>query len=168
VYRSLNNPMRDTARAGPHPLPITMNCIAEAIRRLRAVSANQEDANEGVALWRGLRDMKVPQDFLRSGGTELAPMSTTTDLSVAIKYSASSSSVLLKLETSSFMQRGADLAFISAFPAEAEILFPPLTFLEPKSGDDGKPRKVEVVDESSSVKTAIAFHIVTVVPHFGT
>ena len=29
------------------------------------------------------------------------------------------------------MQRGADLQYLSAFPAEAELLYPPLTFLQP-------------------------------------
>ena len=29
------------------------------------------------------------------------------------------------------MDRGADLQYLSAFPAEAEVLFPPLTFLRP-------------------------------------
>ena len=28
-------------------------------------------------------------------------------------------------------QRGADISFLSAFPAEKEFLFPPLTFLHP-------------------------------------
>jgi len=41
--------------------------------------------------------------------------------------------VLLRLRTSTFMQRGADLSFLSAFPGEAEVLFPPLTFLKPLS-----------------------------------
>ena len=30
--------------------------------------------------------------------------------------------------------RGADIAFLSAFPAEEEYLFPPLTYLEPTPG----------------------------------
>ena len=29
------------------------------------------------------------------------------------------------------MQRGADLQYLSAFPAEKELLYPPLTFLRP-------------------------------------
>ena len=29
------------------------------------------------------------------------------------------------------MERGADIAFLSAFPGEAEALFPPLTYLKP-------------------------------------
>ena len=81
-------------------------------------------------------------------------MSTTSDVNVAIKYAASASSLLLRLRTDTMMQRGASLAFLSAFPAEAEgaqrdltlargdavadlpcrheaVLFPPLTFLKP-------------------------------------
>ena len=29
------------------------------------------------------------------------------------------------------MERGADIAFLSAFPGEREVLFPPLTYLKP-------------------------------------
>ena len=43
----------------------------------------------------------------------------------------SSSSLLFKLSTKSFLQRGAELTFLSAFPAEAEVLLPPLTYLRP-------------------------------------
>jgi hypothetical protein len=58
-------------------------------------------------------------------------MSTTTDLTVALRYSASHSSLVLKLRTTSFMERGADISFLSAFPGEMECLFPPLTYLKP-------------------------------------
>ena len=37
----------------------------------------------------------------------------------------------VKIKTKSFMQRGADLEYLSAFPAEKELLYPPLTFLQP-------------------------------------
>ena len=43
----------------------------------------------------------------------------------------SESSLLFKIKTKSFMQRGADLQYLSAFPAEKELLYPPLTFLRP-------------------------------------
>ena len=58
-------------------------------------------------------------------------MSTTRSLQVALAYSASECSVLLKLVTTSFRERGADLAWVSAFPGEAEVLYPPLTYLSP-------------------------------------
>ena len=83
---------------------------------------------------------------MTQGGTELAPMSTTFDLSVAMRYSASSTSVLLRLITESFMQRG-------PFPGEAEFLFPPLTYLEP-TGD------VETV----TVEGGLAYEVIDVRP----
>ena len=58
-------------------------------------------------------------------------MSTSSDLATAVRYSLSSRSLLLKIKTKSFMQRGADLQYLSAFPAEKELLYPPLTFLQP-------------------------------------
>ena len=82
-------------------------------------------------LFRGMKHVAAPGDFLRFGGTELAPMSTTTSLRVAAQYAKSTSSIIFKITTQSFLQRGADLAFLSAFPGEAEFLLPPLTCLRP-------------------------------------
>jgi hypothetical protein len=59
-------------------------------------------------------------------------MSTTTNLEVALRYSAGgATSLLFKLHTASFMERGASIEFVSAFPAESEWLFPPMTYLRP-------------------------------------
>ena len=104
-------------------------------------------------------------------------MSTTTKLEVAIKYAASRSSVLLKLNTSSFMQRGADLSYLSCFPTESEILFPPLTFLEPVAtrpvevvvaDKDAVTDSGQVVAPSSAAEKSAMFIVVECVPHFGT
>ena len=62
---------------------------------------------------------------------QLAPMSTTTDIKTAVSYSMSNESLLFKIVTRNGLQRGADLQWVSAFPAEAEILYPPLTYLQP-------------------------------------
>ena len=66
----------------------------------------------------------------------LHPLGTWCDfnngnLVEGVNYAASADSILFKLQTNSFMDRGADLQYLSAFPAEAEVLFPPLTFLRP-------------------------------------
>ena len=66
-------------------------------------------------------------------------MSTTSDPEVALRYSASKNCVLLRLETKSFAERGADIAYLSAYPTEHEVLYPPLTFLRP-TGDIGADR----------------------------
>ena len=46
-----------------------------------------------------------------------------------MEYSASKDALILRLNTSSFMERGADISFLSAFPLTNEVLYPPLTFL---------------------------------------
>ena len=86
-------------------------------------------------------------------------MSTTRSLKVAMQYAASEApsprsppplppslvqwgvlltrmtraqnSLLLRIDTKNFMVRGPAISFLSAFPAEEEYLFPPLTYLEP-------------------------------------
>ena len=56
---------------------------------------------------------------------------TTTDMVVALRYAISPESLLFKVVTSSFMERGVNLEYLSCFPGEAEHLFPPLTYLRP-------------------------------------
>ena len=163
AYQSLNNPLRGTGLDGrphelssscPHPLPVAVHLLTEALKRLRAVEAKRPTANQSAVLWRGMRDRTVPSEFLSQGGTEKAPMSTTHNLEVAVNYSTSECSVLLKLVTSNCGERGANLGWVSAFPAEDECLFPPLTRLQPKG-----TQEVEVPGGS--------YTIVEVVPSFG-
>jgi hypothetical protein len=54
--------------------------------------------------------------------------------------------------TKSFIERGADISYLSAFPGEAEVLFPPLTYLKPT----GRTEDVATGDAS--------FTIIDVVP----
>ena len=108
-----------------------------------------------------MRDLQLSPGFLKDGGTEVAPMSTSTDLKVALHYAgldgSAKASLVLKLRTTSFMQRGADIGFLSAFPGEAELCFPPLTHLKPSDKDP--------VKETINGKTVI---IHEVVPTLGT
>jgi hypothetical protein len=140
VYKSLNNPMRGLdvnyqprplSADSPHPFPVTMHLLTEGIKQLRAVEGQSATANAKVVLWRGMRNVEVPSKFVKDGGAEKAAMSTTSDMKIAVMYSSSQCSVLLKLTTTSFRERGADLNFLSAFPGESECLFPPLTHLKP-------------------------------------
>ena len=109
---------------------MTVALLRDALGKLRAVEADRHSATPNkavrrVELYRGMKDVTA------RGGTELAPMSTTSDLAVAMRYSASVKAVLLRLITDSFIERGPDISFLSAFPGEAEFLFPPLTYLQP-------------------------------------
>jgi hypothetical protein len=67
-------------------------------------------------------------------------MSTTTDIGTAASYSISKESLIFKITTENQLQRGADLQWVSAFPGEAEILYPPLTYLQPT----GRKQVIEV------------------------
>ena len=112
-------------------------------------------------------------------------MSTTVKLEVAVQYSTAQTSLLFKLRTDSFMQRGASVQFLSAFPAEEEgdtlqrtatyhmhfvtvpwrsgwcafvsvtVLYPPLTFLKPTGKTMSIPFKGRM------------FNVIEVTPQFG-
>ena len=95
------------------------------------------DLSDGpTILWRGMRNVDIADKFMDEGGTELAFMSTTTNLEVAVRYSLSRQSLLLKIVSPNFMTTGAELQWLSAFPGEAEILYPPLTYLKPTGRTD--------------------------------
>ena len=135
-----------------------VHLLTEGIKQLRAVEGASAHKNARLTLWRGMRNVTVPDAFLREGGAEKAPMSTTRDLKTAVRYSASDCSVLLKLDTSNFRERGADLRWVSAFPLEAEVCYPPLTHLMPfgevheidVQQDDGQTAKFIVVEARAS------------------
>ena len=86
------------------------------------------------------------------------PTGTTTDLAVALQYSTSQASLLFKIKTKSFMQRGADLSYLSAFPGERELLYPPLTFLQPTG------KTMDYVVEAADGAPAAKYTIVEVEP----
>ena len=134
-FGCINEALRDPDREGPHPLPALVTCIQSGLRKLRAVGAKDKGASETVVLWRGFRDTQHTEAFMRDGGTELAPMSTTTDVGVAVGYAVrngqTSRSLLFRIVTDNNLQRGADLRWLSMFPGEAETLYPPLTFMQP-------------------------------------
>ena len=156
AYKSINEPLRDRNRSAPHPFPVTVNLIAEGLKRLRSMGAEAEDAHTVRYLWRGMRNLRVTDTFSTDGGTEIAPMSATTDLRIAMRYALSSHSLLFKIVTHSFMERGVDLSYLSCFPEESEHLFAPLTYLRPT----GNQQTIEV--EGASVT------VVEVIPTFGT
>ena len=111
--------------------------------------------------FRGMRGAKLEEtSFELQGGTEFAPMSTTSDLDVALQYSSGATTRLIfKLLTSGLMDRGASLQYLSAFPDEVEYLYPPLTYLEPVHG---QKETIKVVIDGESV----VYTIIEVVPHF--
>lgn len=159
VFRLLNGPFR-SGSAEPHPCPVTMGFVNEGIRKLRAVEAAGACSNEWMDLWRGMHNLDILDEFIKEGGTESAPMSTTTDLKVAIEYALAhgkrntKTALVLKLRTNGFLERGADLQFLSAFPAEKEICYPPLTHLRPTGRQE------------SMTMQGVLFQVIEVTPSF--
>ena len=136
--------MRDQYRVSPHPLPGIMMNIQRGLKNLRRLGSEDASSKQTVVLWRGMNGLKLPDTFTRDGGTELAPMSTTTDVGVAIGYAIKTdtrSALLFRIVTRNNLQRGADVQWLSMFPGEAETLFPPLTFLQTVAGTE--PQEVE-------------------------
>jgi hypothetical protein len=142
-FHSINRALR--ARQQPHPLPATVMCINNGLKKLCALDAESDEATEIVRFFRGFTDMQVAEDFRKKGGSEYAPMSTTKDYLVACGYAVrkgeSNGSLLMVLVTTNNLQRGSDLTFLSMFPDEAETLFPPLTFVQPT----GKEQVIECI-----------------------
>jgi hypothetical protein len=135
-YDCINAPLRDQHRVASYPLPAMISCIQSGLKKLRALDADTALSLHSVVLWRGFYNMKAPSDFFVNGGTELAPMSTTPDLSVAVRYAINKPEkeakpcLLLRIVTRNNLQRGASVKWLSMFPGEEEILFPPLTYLQ--------------------------------------
>jgi serine/threonine protein kinase len=132
-FESINKPLRDMSRQEPHPLPGVVTNIYRGLKKLRALGSNDASSKQTVVLWRGMSAMKFSDEFTDEGGTELAPMSTTTDVSVAIRYAIKKdtrSALLFRFVTRNNLERGADVQWLSMFPGESETLFPPLTFIQ--------------------------------------
>ena len=169
AYKFINDPLRSDQKT-PHPLPATVLFLSEGLKRLRvrraeAVAEESKSGGSGESgslssggsLWRGIKDLSVDGEFMKNcqGGTELAPMSTTTDIAVAAMYAVSSHCLMFKIRAGNFMQWGADLQWLSAFPNESEICFPPLTYLQPS----GRIERFRVAED-------VEFTIVEVTPFF--
>ena len=134
-FRSINNPLRDQGRhrrGEAHGLAVLVFILSSAIKKLRAWAGTGDNKLKSQNLFRGMSNRKVFETFMQDGGTELAPMSTTSELWVALKYSqGGETATILWLRSSNFMDRGVDLSWISAYPHEQEFLYPALTYLKP-------------------------------------
>ena len=78
----------------------------------------------------------VPADFWRyseynvRGGVEYAFMSATAEREVALEYAQDSAAGVIFEIHQAMVDRGAELSWLSQYPHEKEVTFPPLTALE--------------------------------------
>jgi len=135
AFRLINGPLRSRSSVKLlerqcHPLALTTALISSAIKKLRAYNM-QGHKFQCRYLWRGMKNRDVKQAFRLKGGAEMACMSTSASLDVVASYARSSAPLIFRLRVDSPMEMGASIAWISMFPGEAEVVFPPLTFLKP-------------------------------------
>eukprot|EP01047_Picozoa_sp_COSAG01_P013208 COSAG01_NODE_614_length_14830_cov_87.820572_11_plen_505_part_00 len=124
-FKSINNPLRQQRKS---PFAATTYWISKAIGKLR-LAEPEKTQHQSRVFWRGMRNLVLTQQFLQTGGTELACMSATEDQDVAIGFAGTECPLIFKVVTKDFHQRGADVAFLSVYPHEKEMLYPPLTYL---------------------------------------
>lgn len=132
-YSRVNDPLRENPLPKQHPFAATAMFIRDGIRKLRAVDA-KSGATDTKVFWRGMKNLSLSQNFGKEGGAEFACMSTTSDIKIATeRFAEGSNPLIFKYVTDSFMDRGADISFLSVYPEEKEVLYPPLTYLKPVS-----------------------------------
>ena len=114
----------------------TIHAVVSAIIKLSKVW----ELPPSRKVYRGLSGMVLPQAFWKKdrfgcrGGVEYACMSTTTDRSVAMQYTRGKDGMpqlptIFEVEVGQ-VDRGASLSWVSQYPAEEEVLMPPLSNLE--------------------------------------
>ena len=104
-------------------------------------------------VYRGLEDLGLPEEFLNEdrfgvrGGVEFGLMSTSEDRRVAIQYAGTRMPTVFEIRVGA-VDRGAPIKFLSQYPCEEEILFPPMSYLEVtgetrmEAGPGGKTTRV--------------------------
>jgi len=129
TFRVINGPLRGNIM--PHPLAATTLLISNALKKMRAVHMSSNTKFRSLFLWRGMRNRTVSDNFMLKGGAEIACMSTSNSLEVVAGYAKSQVPLLFRIKVDTPMQLGADIQWLSIYPGEAEVLYPPLTYLKP-------------------------------------
>mmetsp|Transcript_13701 Transcript_13701/g.31604 ORF Transcript_13701/g.31604 Transcript_13701/m.31604 type:complete len:911 (-) Transcript_13701:444-3176(-) len=135
-YLIKSEPLSPSRQSGRERMKFvtTIRMIASGIVKLSKLSCLPPDRK----VYRGLANVKLPVFMVSSdplgfrGAVEPAFMSTTTDKRVAMRYLDLKKDVspkILEMEVGQ-IDRGANVAWLSQYPAENEILYPPLSNLE--------------------------------------
>lgn len=128
---SLTKQQSGTNQQDRIPLPITTQCIDNALKKLRACHMAGHKKFKEVYLWRGLKNLSVNSTFMLKGGTEFACMSATENVKVMAAYARSEEPLIFRIKVESPMEMGADISWLSVYPDEKEVLYPPMTYLKP-------------------------------------
>jgi hypothetical protein len=99
------------------------------------------------------QNVEISEDFKLHGGTELACMSTSTSKDIVAGYANSEMPLVFRVVSDNFMNCGADVSWLSVYPSENEVLYPPLTFLKYDGTVPIKNSSGMVVNVSPSLST---------------
>ena len=142
AYKVLNEPLRDLARTDP-PLPRDHCVLARGIARGRRAGRHDRrgrgvhnEKGRGSICGAGFADTEVTEAFSQNGGTNRAHVDDEPRSRRAVRGGAQSS-LIFKLRTDSFMQRGARSGSSRPSPRRKRS-YPPPTYLKPT----GKTRTV--------------------------
>ncbi len=117
-----------------HPISLSVYCLNEGLKKLWSVEAilDPKGYMDTKDLYRGMKNIAIDEEtFMTKGGTELAPMSTTSDLKVSAKYAESGAPMLFQYKTQA-NSRGINISEFSVYPKEKEFLYLPLTLIVPQ------------------------------------
>ena len=111
------------------------NNYVSTIHAINSCVIKLSKLTQAVKVWRGFKGATLPKQFFEPnetgvrGGIEYGFSSTTTDREQAVIYASGSQSTIFEMQMG-MIDRGADLSWLSQYPHEQEVLFPPLTGLE--------------------------------------
>ena len=111
------------------------NLYSTTIHAINSCVIKLSKLTQAVKVWRGFKGATLPRQFFEPndagvrGGIEYGFSSTTTDRDQAVIYASGNQSTIFEMQMG-MVDRGADLSWLSQYPHELEVLFPPLTGLE--------------------------------------
>ena len=111
------------------------NSYVTTIHAINSCVIKLSKLTQAVKVWRGFKGATLPKQFFEPndagvrGGIEYGFSSTTTDRDQAVSYASGNQSTIFEMQMG-MVDRGADLSWLSQYPHEKEVLFPPLTGLE--------------------------------------
>ena len=118
----------------------TIHAINDALIKMSRVTTAEK-------LYRGVGGFRLPDTFMTPdewnvrGGVEFGFLSATTDRAVAMQYASGRGSGIVYEIQQGMGDRGASLDWLSQYPHESEVCFPPLLGLELQTRADGRPAK---------------------------
>jgi ankyrin repeat protein len=127
-FPAVTIPLRDPARTSQHPLAAITYCIFTGIKKQLTLGAEDQKAVAELILYRGFSDLQISSNFQKSGGSEYAPMSTSTDPAVAVGYAVRKSqtdgALLMRIVTKNNLERGILVFSCSPYPPVLVCTFP--------------------------------------------